>query len=130
MYFELSLIPFSLIVLLFLIFWIVQEGSRWQKHPQLGVFARFIQSSAGRAFFSFFMLTVLLVPTTLLLLQGVWWDLLATGDAITNTVPVVDTLLLMFLILAGMIPVTISSFRTWRHSVRAAAEVKVRTTAG
>jgi len=130
MFFELSLIPFSLIVLLFLIFWIVQEGSRWQKHPRLGVFARFIQASAGRAFFSFFILTILLVPATLLLLQGVWWDLLATGKAIPNTVPVVNTLLLMFLILAGMIPVMLSSFRTWRHSVRAAAEVKVRTTAG
>ncbi|MHA1484329.1 MAG: hypothetical protein ACTSPR_03305 [Candidatus Thorarchaeota archaeon] len=130
MYFELSLIPFSLIVLLFLIFWIVQEGSSWQKHPQLGVFARFIQASAGRAFFTFLMLTILLVPTTLLLLQGVWWDLLATGDGIANTVPVVNTLLLMFLVLAGMIPVMWSSFRTWRHAVRAAAEVKVRTTVG
>ena len=130
MYFELSLIPFSLIVLMFFIFWIVQDGSRWQKHPQLGVFARFIQASAGRAFFTFLILTVLLVPTTLLLLQGVWWDLLATGDGIANTVPVVNTLLLMFLILAGMIPVMWSSFRTWRHTVRAAAEVKVRTTVG
>jgi hypothetical protein len=130
MYFELSLIPFLLIVLLFLIFWIVQEGSRWQKHPQLGVFARFIQASAGRAFFSFFILTLFLVPATLLLLQGVWWDLLATGKAISNTVPVVNTLLLMFLVLSGMIPVMLSSFRTWRHAVRAAAEVRVRTTTG
>ncbi len=130
MYFELSLIPFSLIVLLFLIFWIVKEGTRWQKHPRLGVFARFIQVSAGRAFFSFLILTILLVPATLLLLQGVWWDLLATGESIPNTVPVVNTLLLMFLILAGMIPVMISSFRTWRHAVRSAAEVKVRTTLG
>ncbi len=130
MYFELSLIPFSLIVLLFLIFWIVKDGTRWQKHPQLGVFARFIQVSPGRAFFSFFILNVLLVPATLLLLQGVWWDLLATGKAISNTVPVVNTLLIMFLVLAGMIPVTSGSFGTWRHAVRAAAEVKVRTTMG
>jgi len=130
MFFELSLIPFLLIVLLFLIFWIVQEGSRWQKHPQLGVFARFIQTSTRRAFFTFFILAFLLVPAALLLLEGMWLDLLATGGTLTNTVPLVNTLLLMFLILAGMIPVALGSFRTWRHSVRAIAETRVRTTAG
>lgn len=130
MFFELALIPFLLILLLFLIFWIVQEGSRWQKHPQLGVFARFIQVSPGRTFFVFFILTFLLVPATLLLLEGMWLDLLATGGTLTNTVPLVNTLLLMFLILAGMIPVAVGSFRTWRHSVRSIAETRVRTTAG
>jgi len=130
MFFELSLIPYLLIVLLFLIFWIVQEGSRWQKHPQLGVFARFIQASAARGFFTFFILAFLFTPATLLVLLGGWLDLQATGGTLTNTVPIVNTLLLMFLILAGMIPVAVGSFRTWRHSVRAIAESKVRTTVG
>jgi hypothetical protein len=117
-------------MLLFLIFWIVQEGTRWQKHPQLGVFARFIQTSPGRTFFVFFMLTFLLLPATLLVLEGMWLDLLATGGTLTNTVPLVNTLLLAFLLLAGMLPVTVGSFRTWRHSVRAIAEAGVRTTSG
>ena len=128
MFFELALIPFLLIMLLFLIFWIVQEGSRWQKHPQLGVFARFIQTSPRKTFFTFFILTCLFVPATLLLLEGMWLDLLAAEITLTNTVPLVNTLLLMFLVLAGMIPVMSSSFGTWRHSVRAIAETKVRTT--
>jgi hypothetical protein len=33
----------------------------------------------------------------------------------------------MFLMLAGMIPVMWSSFRTWRQAVRSAREVKVQT---
>jgi hypothetical protein len=76
------------------------------------------------------MLTFLLVPVTLLLLEGMWLDLQATGGTLTNTVPIVTTLLLMFLLLAGMLPVTLGSFRTWRHSVRSIAEAKVRTTVG
>ncbi|MGY5862027.1 MAG: hypothetical protein RTU09_06595 [Candidatus Thorarchaeota archaeon] len=130
MYFELFLIPFLLILLLFLIFWIVREGSRWQKHPQLGMFARFIQASPRRGFFTFFILTFLLVPATLLLLEGMWLDLQASGQELTNTVPLVNTLLLMFLLMAGMLPVTVGAFRAWRHSVRAIAEAGVRTTAG
>jgi len=130
MFYELSLIPYLLTVLLFLIFWIVKEGSRWQKHPQLGVFARFIQTSPAKGFFTFFILTLLFLPATLLLLLGGWTDLQASGIHLTNTVPIVNTLLMMFLVLAGMIPVMYSSFGAWRHSVRAIAETKVRTTAG
>lgn len=130
MFYELSLIPYLLIVLLFLIFWIVKEGSRWKKHPQLGVFARFIQTSPARGFFTFLILTLLFLPATLLLLLGGWTDLQASGIQLTNTVPIVNTLLMMFLVLAGMIPIMYSSFGVWRHSVRAIAETKVRTTAG
>ena len=122
------LIPFLLILLLFFIFWIVQEGSRWQKHRFLGGFARFIQASAGRAFGTFLTLTVVMIPVTLLLMTGVWWDLLAEGGPPSNTTPVVNSLLIMFVLLAAMVPVVWSSFRTWRNAVRSAAEVRVRTT--
>ncbi|MFW9920007.1 MAG: hypothetical protein ACFFED_10430 [Candidatus Thorarchaeota archaeon] len=124
------LIPFLAIILLFFIFWIVQEGSRWQKHRFLGGFARFIQSSAGRAFGIFAFLTFAIVPATLMLMVGVWWDVLAEGSAPSNTVPVVNTLLIMFVLLAAMIPVLWSSYRTWRQAVRSAADVRVRTTQG
>ncbi len=124
------LIPFLAIILLFFIFWIVAEGSRWQKHRFLGAFARFIQASAGRAFATFFALTILIVPATLMLLIGVWWDILAEGGAPSNTVPVVNTLLIMFVLLAAMIPVLWGSFRTWKQGVRSAADVRVRSTQG
>jgi hypothetical protein len=130
MWFEIMLIPFFLIIVLFLIFTIVQEGSRWQKHRFLGRFARYIQASAGRAFFTFLLMTFMMIPATLGILQGHWWDLLAAGETAANTVPIVNTLLIMFLTLAAMIPVMWGSFRTWRQAVRSAAEVKVRTTAG
>ncbi|MFW9910622.1 MAG: hypothetical protein ACFFEF_18865 [Candidatus Thorarchaeota archaeon] len=124
------LVPFTLIIVLFLIFWIVQEGSRWKKHRLLGPFARFIQASAGRAFAIFFVLTIMIVPSTLGLMQGIWMDIFAAGGAPSNTTTVVNILLIMFLLLAMMIPVLWSSFRTWRQTVRSAAEVRVRTTQG
>jgi len=124
------LIPFLLIILLFFIFWIVQEGSRWQKHRVLGGFARLIQASAGRAFGIFLILTVLIIPADLMLMVGVWWDLLEAGGPPSNTTPVVNSLLIMFVLLAAMVPVLWSSFRTWRNAVRSAAEVRVRTTQG
>lgn len=124
------LIPFVAIILLFFIFWIVQEGSRWQKHRFLGGFARFIQSSSGRAFGIFALLTFMIIPGTLGLMIGVWWDILAEGRSPSNTVPVVNTLLIMFVLLAAMIPVLWSSYRTWRQSIRSVADVRVRTTQG
>lgn len=127
-YFELMLIPFAVIVVIFVIFWIVQEGSKWQKHPYLGVFARFIQSTPARAFFTFLLLTIAIVPAILGIMMGVWLDIFAAGGTPSNTTPVVNTLLLMFLMLAGMIPVLWGSFRTWRQSVRSAADVRVRST--
>lgn len=130
MFFEIMLVPFFLVIVLFLIFTIVQEGSRWQKHRALGAFARYIQASAGRAFFTFFLLTICMIPASFGILQGHWWDLQSIGRTAPNTVPIVNTLLIMFLLLAAMIPVMWGSFRTWRQAVRSAAEVKVRTTAG
>lgn len=129
-WFYIFLIPFLIIIFLFFIFWIVQEGSRWQKHRYLGGFARFIQASAGRAFVVFLLLTIMIIPADLLVLLGAWWDLLDLGTPIANTVPVVDALLIMFLLLAAMIPVLWGSFRTWRQGVRSAADVRVRSTQG
>ncbi|UCE11202.1 MAG: hypothetical protein JSW61_04495 [Candidatus Thorarchaeota archaeon] len=132
MYFEIGVAFWSVVVFLFLVFWIVQEGSRWQKNRLLGVFARFIQHSAGRAFVLFFLLTILIIPASLSVMSGLWYDawLAGGGNAgFTNTVPVVTTFLLMFLLLSGMIPVMWSSFRTWRQAVRSAREVRVQTTA-
>ncbi len=127
MYFEIALIPFIVVILLFLAFWITQEGSRWQKHKFLGVFARFTQASPGRAFGTFLILTIMIVPATLGLMVGTWFDIIASGDTPSNTTPVVNNLLIMFLLLAAMVPVLWGSYRTWRHSVRSAAEVRVRT---
>lgn len=120
--------PFLAIIYLFLIFWVVQEGTRWQKHPDMGVFARFIQKSFRRTFFVFLMLTIIMIPSVLLVMQGFWLDSQALGRPITNTTPVVNSLLVIFLLLAMMIPVMWSSFRRWRQAVRAEAEVRVRTT--
>lgn len=128
MYYELAVGFWVLVLIIFLIFWIVQEGTRWQKHRVLGGFARFIQASAGRAFVTFFLMTILFIPATLAIMQGQWYDLFLVGEAPSNTVPVVNVLLMMFLILSGAIPVMWSSFRTWRQAVRSAAEVRVRTT--
>ncbi len=127
MWFELFLIPFSLVLVLFLIMWIVQEGSRWQKHRFLGLFARFIQASPARAFVTFFMLTIAVVPTTLGLMLGTWMDIFEAGGAPSNTVQIVNLLLIMFLLLAFFIAVLWGSYGTWKQSVRQIAEVKVRT---
>ena len=124
-----GLVPLILVILLFIVFWITQEGSNWQKHRFLGPFARFIQASTGRAFATLFLLTFLMIPSILAVLQGMWTDILNSGATPANTVPVVNSLLLMFLLLAGMIPVTWGSFRTWRHQVRSAADAKVRAAA-
>jgi hypothetical protein len=122
----LGLIPLLLVLFLFIVFWITQEGSSWQKHRFLGPFARFIQASAGRAFATLFFLTIFMIPSILAVLQGMWTDMLNAGATPANTVPVVNSLLLMFLLLSGMIPVTWSAFRSWRHQVRSAADARVR----
>ena len=128
MWLEIFLIPFAALMLIFIGFWITQEGSHWQKHKILGPFARFIQVSPGRAFMTFFIITVMMFPSIILIMQGVWWDTIALYGQPSNTVPVVNSLLLMFLVLAAMVPVLWGSFRTWRHSVRSSADVIVRTT--
>ena len=122
------LLPFLFIIYLFLVFWVVQEGTRWQKHPDLGIFARFIQKSFRRTFFVFLMLTIIMIPSVLMVMQGFWLDSIALGHPISNTTPVVNSLLVIFLLLAMMIPVMWGSFRRWRQAVRAEAEVRVRTT--
>jgi len=127
MWLELFIIPLLVVIILFVIFWIVHEGSRWQKHKYLGVFARFIQVSPGRAFITFLVLTILTFPTAILLMTGMWLDKLDAGVTPEKT-DVVNVMLLMFLVLAFTISVLWGSLRTWRHSVRAEAEESIRMT--
>ncbi|MHA1948455.1 MAG: hypothetical protein ACXAAO_08290 [Candidatus Thorarchaeota archaeon] len=127
MWLEIFLIPFILLIVVFFIFWIVHEGTRWQKHPQLGVFARFIQSSPKRAFVTFFLLFILLIPAAIGLMSGIWLDALGS-ELGPQRVHVVNVMLLMFLVLAFTFPVMYSSLGTWRNAKRAEAEMKVRPT--
>jgi len=124
----LMMIPFLLVLYLFVIFWIVEQGTRWQKHPYLGVFARFVQKSQFRTFITYFFLTILMVLGVVGLMVGFWLDAYNAGTPVQNTVPVVNSLLVIFLLLSAMIPVMWSSFRRWRQAVRSAADVRVRTT--
>ncbi|MHA1135062.1 MAG: hypothetical protein ACTSSE_01090 [Candidatus Thorarchaeota archaeon] len=128
MWLELFLIPFFVVIILFVIFWIVHEGSRWQKHRYLGAFARIIQASPKRAFMIFLSLTILTFPMAILVMTGLWWDKLALIDTSPEKTDVVNVMLVMFLVLAFTISILWGSFRTWRHAVRAEAEEKVRMT--
>jgi hypothetical protein len=125
MWLEIMMIPFILIAIVFFVFWIVHEGSRWQKHPQLGVFARFIQASPARGFATFFILFILMIPATLLLMTGMWWDAL---DSVVGPqkVDVVNVMLILFLMMAFAFPVMYSALGTWRNARRAEAEMRVR----
>jgi len=127
MYLELFLIPFITVIILFVIFWMVHEGSRWQKHPYLGAFARIIQTSTKRAFFIFLILTILTFPTAIGVMTGLWWDKIIS-EVTPEKTDVVNVMLIMFLVLAFTVAVLWGSFRTWRHSARAEAEEKVRMT--
>lgn len=127
MWLEIFLIPFLIVIVLFLIFWIVHEGTKWQKHRYLGVFARFIQATPRRAFLIFLILTITTFPMAALLMTGLWWDKLDAGIT-PEKVDVVNIMLLMFLILAFTISVLWGSFRTWRHAARAEAEEAIRMT--
>ena len=127
MWLEIMLIPFVVNLVLFFVFWIVHEGSRWQKHPYLGVFARIVQKSPRRGFLIFFFLTILCFPTIILVMLGQWWDTLGAGNTPSKT-DVVDIMLIMFLVMAFVIPVMWGSFRTWRQSARAEAEEKIKLT--
>ncbi|MFW9848001.1 MAG: hypothetical protein ACFFF4_02610 [Candidatus Thorarchaeota archaeon] len=127
-WFIMFLIPFALIIVLFIILWTVQEGTRWQKHRFLGIFARFIQASPGRAFGTFLILTIAIIPATLGLMYGNWLDIFESGGAPSNTVDIVNALLIMFLLLAFMVAVVWGAFSSWRQSVRQVADVRVRTT--
>ncbi|MFW9793840.1 MAG: hypothetical protein ACFFEE_06055, partial [Candidatus Thorarchaeota archaeon] len=125
MWLQIFLIPFVILLIIFFIFWIVHEGSRWQKHPQLGAFARFIQVSPKRAFITFLSLFILLIPACLLIMEGLWLDALVS-ELGPQRVDVVNVMLLLFLVLAMTFPVMWSSLGTWRTSRRAEAEMKVR----
>ena len=125
MFLELFLIPFLLGLIFFIIFWVVKDGQRWQKHPQLGIFARIIQKSAGRAFAIFLVLMILLVPLAVLVMTGMWLDKLDLGLTPEKT-DVVNIMLIMFLVLSFTIYISWGAFGTWRNAVRAEAEVKVR----
>ncbi|MCF2138222.1 MAG: hypothetical protein K9W43_13405 [Candidatus Thorarchaeota archaeon] len=127
MYFEIFLIPFLIFVALFVIFFIVSEGSRWQKHKVLGPFARIVQHSPFVGFLIFFIMALLVIPMSLLVLLGYWMDAVAANAIPTNQSPVVNTLLVIMLLLSGMIPVMWSHFRQWRQAVRSMAEVRVRS---
>lgn len=127
MYFEIGVAVFVLIIVLFLAFWLSVEGTAKQKHRILGPFARIVQASARRAFLIFFIFTIAMIPASLFIVQGYWLDALIMEDPPANTVPVVTALLLMFLMLAGMIPVMWGRYRIWRQAARAAKEVRVRT---
>ena len=127
MWFQLSLIPLGFLLVVFFIFWIVHEGSRWQKHPQLGVFARFIQKSPKRGFVTFLILFILLIPAFLLVMTGMWIDALGTSVG-PQRVDVVDIMLVLILILAFAFPVMYGALGTWRNARRAEAEMKVRPT--
>jgi hypothetical protein len=127
MWLEITLIPFIILLVIFFIFWIVHEGSRWQKHPQLGWFARFIQSSPKRTFVTFLSLFILMIPALLLIMEGLWWDKLGT-ELGPERVDVVNVMLLMFLVLAFSFVPMYSSLGTWRNARRAEAELRVRQT--
>jgi hypothetical protein len=127
MWLEIMLIPFIILLVIFFIFWIVHEGSRWQKHPQLGWFARFIQQSPKRTFVTFLTLFILMIPALLLVMEGLWWDKLGS-ELGPERVDVVNVMLLMFLVLAFSFVPMYSSLGTWRNSRRAEAELKVKST--
>lgn len=129
MYYELAFIPFFIVIFLFVVFWIVAEGTRWQKHKFLGVFARFIQSSARKSFLVFFLLLVAMIPVTLGVVTGYWVDGWLVHATFSSTAPIVDTLLIILFLSAAMLPVIWSHFRKWRQAVRSAAETRVRALA-
>jgi hypothetical protein len=127
MWLEIFIIPFVLTLVIFTIFWIVKDGQRWQKHPQLGIFARIIQKSPGRAFFIFFGLMILLIPLALLVMTGLWMDKLDAGITPART-DVVNVMLIMFLVLCFTIYIAWGAYGTWRNAKRAEAEMRVRPT--
>ena len=127
MWLQITLIPLVILLIVFFLFWIVHEGSRWKKHHQLGVFARFIQKSPKRGFLTFLVLFLAIIPACLLFMTGIWMDSL-TSQAGPQRTYVVDVMLILILILSFTFPVMYSSLGTWRNARRAEAEMKVRPT--
>ena len=127
MWLEIFLIPFLAVIVLFICFWIVHEGTKWQKHRYLGRFARIIQKSPRRSFLIFLTLTLTTFPMAALVMTGLWMDKLDAGISPEKS-DVVNVMLLMFLVLAFTIAILWGSFRTWRHAARAEAEEAIRMT--
>ncbi len=127
MWLQIFLIPFVLIIIIFFIFWTVHEGSRWQKHRVLGVFARFIQATPKRAFMTFFLLFILLIPAAILVMSGQWMDALGS-ELGPQRVDVVNVMLIVFLVLAFTFPIMYSSLGIWRNAKRTEAEMQVKPT--
>ncbi len=127
MWLEIFLIPFFIVIILFIIFWIVHEGTKWQKHKYLGGFARIIQTSPRKGFLIFLVLTIMMFPMAALVMTGLWWDKIEAGITPEKS-DVVNVMLLMFLVLAFTISILWGSFRTWRHAARAEAEEAIRMT--
>lgn len=125
MWTEITLLPLAILLIVFFLLWLTHEGERWQRHPQLGAFGRFIQASPKRAFVTFLLLFILVIPASLLLMSGVWMDALGT-ELGPQRVDVVNVMLLLFLVLAFTFPVMWSSLGTWRQAKRAEAEMRVR----
>ena len=127
MWLEIFLIPFLAVIVLFVCFWIVHEGTKWQKHRYLGGFARIIQKSPRRSFLIFLTLTLATFPMAALVMTGLWMDKLDAAISPEKS-DVVNVMLLMFLVLAFTISILWGSFRTWRHAARAEAEEAIRMT--
>ena len=127
MWLEIMLIPFIILTILFFIFWIVHEGTRWQKHSTLGVFARFIQASPRRTFLVFLLMFFLFIPAAILVMSGMWWDSLVSEYGPQRT-DVVNVMLITLLVLAFSFTPMYSALGTWRNTQRAEAEMKVRPT--
>ena len=121
MWLEISIAWFIALCVLFMAFYIPLEGSHWQKHKHFGPFARFVQKTPSRGFFTFLVLMLSLAASTILIVHGYWLDTIAAGNSITSTVPVVTALLLFFLILSLVTPILWGRFRIWRQSLRAAS---------
>ena len=121
MWLEISIAWFIALCVLFMAFYIPLEGSHWQKHKHFGPFARFVQKTPSRGFFTFLVLMFSLAASTLLIVHGYWLDTIAAGNSITSTVPVVIALLLFFLILSLVTPILWGRFRIWRQALRASS---------
>jgi hypothetical protein len=120
MWFEIAIGWFIILCLVFMAFYIPLDGSHWQKHKYLGPFARFIQHSPARSFFIIFIMMLLMAGSSFLILQGFWVDTIVIGGLITNTVPIVSSLLLFLLVISITSPILWGRFRIWRQSIRVA----------
>ena len=119
MWLEITIAWFIVLCAVFMAFYIPIEGTHWQKHKHLGLFARFIQKSPARGFFTMLALMFSLSSSAILIVHGYWLDTISAGNAISSTVPVVTALLLFFFILATITPILWGRFRLWRQSQRA-----------